>query len=200
MAGLRLRWRVQGRSLIGPPARRIPGSSTIFGKGGERISLGSLASLRRREAKSLKRKLGIFGTAGAFGIGPHRELHGTPVAGWPALPQSALRARIDDPTPVRKRAAGLALAPVNVTGQLLGPGSDGPLDLAIAVNGTIEATAPAFKNEGTSTHIFSAFVPEPSLRAGVTARQRREDVRPGEVSVPPSLSPTRGRGRGRPSR
>jgi hypothetical protein len=157
VAGLRPRWRVQGRSLIGPPARRIPGSSTIFGKGGE--------------AKSLKRKLGIFGTAGAFGIGPHRELHGTPVAGWPALPQSALRARIDDPAQFRSVRLDSPSAPVNVTGQLVGPGSDGRLDLAIAVNGNIEATAPAFKNEGTSAYIFSAFVPEPSIRAGANTVQ-----------------------------
>ena len=55
---------------------------------------------------------------------------------------------------------------MNVTGRLVGPGSDSGLDLAIAVNGNIEATAPAFKNEGTSSYIFSALVPEPSLRAG----------------------------------
>jgi hypothetical protein len=58
---------------------------------------------------------------------------------------------------------------VKVTGRLVGPGSAGGLDLAIAVNGNIEATAPAFKNEGTSAYIFSAFVPEPSLRAGANA-------------------------------
>ena len=89
------------------------------------VPLGSLASLRRREAKSLKRKLGIFGKAGAFGIGPHRELHGTPVAAWPAFPQSALRARIDDPDQFRGVKLGSPSPPVNVTGRLVGPGSDG---------------------------------------------------------------------------
>ena len=171
VTGLRPRWRVQGRSLIGAPARRIPGPKAIFDKGGARVPLGSLATLRRRMTRSLKRKLRIFGKAGAFGIGPHRELHGTPAAGWPALPQNALRAMIDSPDNFRGVQLGSPSPPVNVTGRLVGPGSGGRLDLAIAVNGTIQATAPAFKNEGTSAYIFSAFVPEPSLRAGANTVQ-----------------------------
>ena len=171
VVALRPRWRVQGRSLIGPPARRIPGPKAIFDKGGARIPLGSLATLRRRMTQSLKRKLSIFGKAGAFGIGPHRELHGTRVTEWPALPQSALRAQIDSPAQFRGVQLGSPVPPVKVTGRLVGPGSDSGLDLAIAVNGNIEATAPAFKNEGTSSYIFSALVPEPSLRAGANTVQ-----------------------------
>ena len=85
VAGLRPGWRVQGRSLVGPPARRIPGPKAIFDKGGARIPLGGLATLRRRMTQSLKRKLRIFGKAGAFGIGPRRELHGSRVTEWAAL-------------------------------------------------------------------------------------------------------------------
>ena len=109
VTGLRPRWRVQGRSLIGPPARRIPGPSAIFGKGGERVPLGSLATLRRRMAQSLKRKLGIFGKAGAFGIGPHRELHGTPGRGLAgaAAERPARPDRLSRPVP--RRTAELAV-------------------------------------------------------------------------------------------
>jgi hypothetical protein len=121
--------------------------------------------------RSLKRKLSIFGKAGAFGIGSHRELHGTPVTQWAALPQSALRAQIDSPAQFSGVQPGSQVPPVKVTGRLVGPGSDGALDLAIAVNGRIEATAPAFRNEGTSAHIFSALVPEPSLRPGANTVQ-----------------------------
>jgi hypothetical protein len=168
---LRPRWRMQGRSLIGPSARRIPGPKAIFDKGGARVPLGSLAKLRRRMAQSLGRKLRIFGTAGAFGIGPHRELHGTQVPQWPALPQSALRAQIDSPAQFRGVQLGSPVPPVKVSGRLVGPGSDGRLDLAIAVNGRIEATAPAFRKEGSAVHIFSSIVPEPSLRAGANTVQ-----------------------------
>ena len=178
VAGLRPRWRVQGRSLIGPPARRIPGPKAIFDKGGARVPLGSLATLRRRMTQSLKRKLSIFGKAGAFGIGPHRELHGTQVTEWAALPQSALRAQIDSPAQFRGVQLGSPVPPVKVTGRLVGPGSDSGLDLAIAVNGTIEATAPAFKNEGTSSYIFSALFPNrPSAPVRTRCRSSRSRAR-----------------------
>lgn len=171
VARLRPGWRMQGRSLFGPAARRIPGPTAIFGKGGEQVSLGSLATLRRRAAQSLKRKLDIFGTAGAFGIGPRRELHSTPVAAWPTVPPSALLARIDSPERFRAVPLGSPSPPVKVTGRVTGPGSEGPLDLAIAVNGTIVATAPAFKKEGSASYIFSAFIPEASLVAGANTVQ-----------------------------
>ena len=61
--------------------------------------------------------------------------------------------------------------PVKVTGRLAGPGSDAPLDIAIAVNGTIEATAPSYAVARGSSPLFSSLIPETSLREGVNTVQ-----------------------------
>ncbi len=50
-------------------------------------------------------------------------------------------------------------------------GAATPLDIAIAVNGTIEATATSFAVAQSSGQLFSALIPEASLRQGVNAVQ-----------------------------
>lgn len=171
VARVRPRWRVEGRAMFGPPARRIPRSSVLVGRSGQRIRM-TAAVLRRYTAQSLRLKLNLFGrSAGAFGLGPSRGLHGTPAANWPALPASALRATIDYPDRYRGVNLDSPSPPVKVTGRLTGPGSTNPLDIAIAVNGTIEATASAFAPTQGASRIFSALVPETSLRAGANTVQ-----------------------------
>jgi hypothetical protein len=61
--------------------------------------------------------------------------------------------------------------PVKVTGRLTGPMSVAPVDIAIAVNGTIEATAPSYAVDRSSSRLFSALIPEASLREGANTVQ-----------------------------
>ncbi len=171
IAQLRPGWRVEGRSVFGPAARRIPRSTVMIARNGVRIPL-SAESLRRRAAASLRLKLKLFGSSlGPFGIGPHRELQGTPAARWPALPAGALRADLDDPGRFRDVRLISQSPPVKVTGRLAGPGSGDPLDLAVAVNGTIEATAPAIALTGSPSRLFTVMIPESSLRDGANTVQ-----------------------------
>ncbi len=171
VARVHLGWRVQGRSMFGPEARKIPRASLIFGRVGQRIRLTS-SSLRLRRAGSLLLKLWLFGSSrGPFGLGPHRELQGTPVSRWPTSALGGVHAELDSPG----RYNGVSLAsqqpPVKVTGRLTGAGSATPLDIAIAVNGTIEATATSFAVAQSSGQLFSALIPEASLRQGVNTVQ-----------------------------
>jgi hypothetical protein len=171
VARLRPGWRVEGRSVFGPAARRIPLSTVMAARNGARIRL-SPKSLRRLTADSLRLKLKLFGTTrGPFGIGPHRELQGTPAARWPALPASALRAELDTPNWYRGLRLASQSLPVKVTGRLAGPGSGNPVDLAVAVNGTIEATAPAIAVDQSSSRLFTVMIPEASLREGANTVQ-----------------------------
>ena len=169
VAQLRPRWRVEGRSVFGPAARRIPRSTLMIKRSGERVRLSPKA-LRRRAADSLRLKLKLFGTGdgprGLFGIGPHRELHGTPAARWPTLPAGDLRAELDYAYWFRDLRLDSPSLPVKVTGQLAGPGSRDPVDLAIVVNGIIEVTAPAIALKGRPSRLFTVMIPESSLREG----------------------------------
>jgi hypothetical protein len=171
-ARLRPGWRVEGRPIFGPAARRIPSSALVIGRSGQRIRL-SLKSLRRRAAASLRLKRLLFGSSrGAFGLGPRRDLQGTEVARWPTLPAAgAVRAALDYPDRFRDVQLDSQQPPVKVTGRLTGPGSGDPLDLAVAVNGTIQATAPAFAVDGLSSRLFSVLIPESSLREGANTVQ-----------------------------
>jgi hypothetical protein len=166
VAGLRPSWRIDGRSFIGPSARQIPRSVLLIKRSGEEMRL-SLGALRRHAAASLRLKHKLFGgRRGLFGIGPHRELQGTSVARWPKLPMGALRAQLDQPERFANVGADAQFPPVKVTGRLTGPRSREQHDLAIAINGTIEATAPAFAPRRGATRLFSVLVPEGSIHQG----------------------------------
>jgi hypothetical protein len=65
------------------------------------------------------------------------------------------------------RVLVLEVHAAKVSGRLTGPGSQGAVDLAVAVNGTIVATAPTLT--GRSGRIFSVMIPESSLLAGANA-------------------------------
>jgi hypothetical protein len=170
VARLRPDWRLEGRPLFGAGSRQIPSATLMRERSGNSIRL-SLRDLRRRSAQALRLKLRLFGSGarlpGLFGIGPHRELVGTPVASWPALPPSGRRADLDNAG--RFRAVALDTPPVKLTGTLAGTESTAPLDVAIAVNGTIVATAPAIAKRQGAARIFSVLIPESSLRAGANS-------------------------------
>jgi hypothetical protein len=59
---------------------------------------------------------------------------------------------------------------VKVSGQLAGPGSQAPADIAVAVNGTIAATGPALL-DGRSSRFFTVMIPQSSLREGANTVQ-----------------------------
>jgi len=169
VAHVRPGWRVEGRPLFGPRARDIPRSTLVVERTGRRTVL-SPADLRHRTAAALRLKLRLFGSGdtgpGLYGIGPFPSLHGTPVSRWPALAAGGTRAVLDAPGKRRHVSLDGVSLPVNVSGRLAGGGSREPMDLAVAVNGTIVATAPSVAPRPRAPRAFSMVVPESSLLEG----------------------------------
>jgi hypothetical protein len=179
LAHLRVPWPIEGRSAFGPSARRIPSSTLLVQRSGRRIRL-SAGALRRRAAGARRRKARLFGSGdplGLYRIGPYRELHGTPVAGRPQLPADGTRAVLDSPGRYAQVRLGSGLVPVKVMGRLTGGSSRRQIDLAVAVNEKIGATAPTFAVHGRRA--FSALVPEDVFHDGANQVQVFAIVRAG---------------------
>ena len=176
VAHVPLRGRTDGRSVFGSGAGRIPSTAVLALRAGTRIRL-SRGELRRRAAAARRLKARLFG-AGLFAIGPHPELHGTAVGRWRKLPAGGARALLDSPGRFANVRPGSDPMPVKLMGRVTGRKR---LDLAVAVNGTIVATAPTLGLHGAQ--LFSLLIPEESLHAG------RNDVRFFAVERGPALRP-----------
>jgi hypothetical protein len=186
---MRIGWPVEGHSVFGAGAARIPSATVMIQRSGQRIRLG-LGALRRRAAASLRLKLKLFGSGddepGLFGIGPYPRLHGTPVSRWPLLAGGATRVVLDGAAGYRHVRLGSGSAPVKVSGLLSGSGSRKDLDVAVAVDGTIAATAPTVAPRPGAGRLFSLVIPERALhdganRIGVFAIK----ARPGQLRLEP---------------
>jgi hypothetical protein len=144
VAHVPIRWRTDGRDLFGKA--NIPSATVMVQRDGHHIRM-SEAELHRRFDASLRLKLSLFGDGDhtLFAIGPHPDLLGTRVS--KPLPRGSLRAKVDDPGPV----------PAKVSGVLTGKGSRARQEVAVAVDGTIVATAPTVEHR-----VFSLLLPRPA--------------------------------------
>ena len=114
---------------------------------------------------TVRRKIALFGTgATLYGIGPHLELIGKETAVLPQADLAGGTATLDGASLLRSFDPSSPLVPSHVTGVIQGSGLPASLDLAVAVNGRIEALTQTFRVGGSVR--FSAFVPETSFRAG----------------------------------
>ncbi|HEY1357546.1 MAG TPA: sulfatase-like hydrolase/transferase [Thermoleophilaceae bacterium] len=120
-----------------------------------------------RRLAQLRRKIAIFGDGAdgplrLFRIGPDQNILFKPVSGYSVSSGSGASfvspqefAHVDLRTPT---------IPVHITGHLKGLPTG--RDLAIAVNGKIEATTVSFRTAISSDVIFAAMVPESSFHQG----------------------------------
>jgi hypothetical protein len=168
IAHVRVPGRLDGHSVFGPAARRIPSTTTLYKRSGQRLRM-SLRTLRRQADAALRLKLRLFGSGGdppgLFGIGPRPSLHGKAVSAMTVLSPGSTRAAIDAAGRYGRVRRSTGSVPVRVMGRLTGRGSTKRRDLAVAVNGTIVATGPTFARRRGS-QLFSVLVPEASLREG----------------------------------
>jgi hypothetical protein len=168
-AHLHIGWRVNGHSVFGPAARRIPSTTLLYQRSGHRIRL-SLGSLNRRAREALHIKLRLFGSRneppGLFGIGPFRSIHGKPVSSLSVVSRGSTRAAIDAAGRYARVRRSSGSVPVRLMGKLTGTGNRKKLNIAVAVNGTVVATAPTFAPRRGAAQLFSVLVPESSLRDG----------------------------------
>lgn len=161
-----LPWPVDGQALL---ARNRTDPPVVI-RGKFRTLTSSAAALEARRDKTLRRQIRTFGWGkrppGLYGIGPRPQLLGREVASLPTRPGSA-EARIDSPTLFRNVRPRSELVPAAITGGLSGPGATPGRDVAVAVNGRIEAVGRSFVLGGKVW--FSVTVPESSLRPGANS-------------------------------
>jgi hypothetical protein len=137
------------------------------------------AEWERRRAALLQRKIRIFGDGAdgplrLFRIGPDQDLLFKPLSGFNVT--NASGASFVAPDEFRHVDLRSPTIPAQVTGHLNGIPTG--RDLAIAVNGKIEATTVSFHLATSKDVIFSAMVPESSFRQGAN-RVEVLEIEPG---------------------
>ena len=165
----RLGYRTDGRSAFSDAVRRLRvvrlptrDFSAIVRLSGRRWE-----ARRRRVVRRRLRQLGSGDWASLYtGIGPNRALLGRrtdelqPAAATRARASIARESAFSDV----RRATGIV--PTQIAGDLRGPRAGRKRDLAVAVNGRIEAVGRSFYLKGDVTEHFALNVPEASLREG----------------------------------
>jgi len=109
--------------------------------------------LESKLAAALRRQTAFFGSD-LYRVGPHLGLVGRAVADMPVIDNSDLTSELFD--------RETALSPAHVVGALSGEGAEPGLDVAVAVNGMIAATARTFSFLGDVR--FEALIPEVAFR------------------------------------
>lgn len=169
--GLRMPYRADGRSAFSASARRRRSVRMVRRDFSRTVSLGARAMERRRRA-NVGRRLRLFGSGPwrslYTGVGPHRELLGRPVAQLSVSRRSRenVRAGIVGAAELRAVRATSEVRPTQIVGRLDGGRTGVRRDLAVAVNGRVEAVVRSFYLTGSSIETFAANVPEASIRPG----------------------------------
>jgi Sulfatase len=165
--GVRLPWRVDGRSVLHGTAD-IPQRVELFERSGRRLVL-SLAEYKRRIQASLERKLRLFGSGkggpGLYGLGPQRELIGSSLTALHPARAGAAAARVNGAGEYRAVDLRSDFVPAQVTGSLQGAGAGQVRDVAVALNGRIVGTGQVFSLSGQRPS-FSVIVPDSVFRQG----------------------------------
>jgi Sulfatase len=139
---------------------------------------------RRFEAVRLRLRLFGEGPKGLYdGIGPHHELVGRRARSLRAGRRTHCRAHFFGSGSLRHvRRAGGTL-PAQIAGDVLGSRRGSTRNVAVSVNGRIEAVGRSFRLHGDGTEHFSLMVPEGALHEGRN-RVRLFQVGPGRVLRP----------------
>jgi Sulfatase len=179
---IRLGYRVDGHSAFSRVTRRrryvaMPKRDFSF------IVRISARNMERRRAANRRAWRRLFGTgaesvrrygdpwASVYRIGPHQDLVGRPVAELGPAGQARLRAEITYAAATRAVSASSNLLPSQIGGFIRGGAKRAERDVAVAVNGRIEAVGRSFHLRGKPGEGFAVMVPEQALRSG------RNDVR-----------------------
>jgi hypothetical protein len=167
--GFRLGYRDDGRSAFSRAARRarpITFPTRDFTRV-VRIPVRRWQAERRKVVRRRLRQYGSGDLASLYtGIGPNRDLIGREVGSLERARVAGVRAALvwrAVYSNVRRRSG---VVPTEIDGDLRGGRPGEKRDLAVAVNGRIEAVGRSFYLTGDSTEHFALSVPERSLREG----------------------------------
>ena len=150
---------IRGRRFVRMIKRDFSGTLTI-----------SARSLEARRRALVRRKLRLFGS-GPFrslytGIGPNRHLIGRRAATLQPTGGGRVSATIVGGADMRAVSPGSILHPTQVAGAVRGGARGAKRDLAVSVNGTIEAVGRTFYLRGSGQESYAMMVPEPAMRPG----------------------------------
>jgi hypothetical protein len=165
---IELLWSLDGESAFGPPQTEGPAKEVTAAEGAaERLRFDR--TLPERE-DTLRLMLARFGCGGKqdrlFAVGPHPELIGRPVKELSVGAAPGCRGELVDADHFSNVDPAGHWLPCYVGGRLVaGADAPGPLDLAIAVNGTIWAVTRTFTVPGLDD-VWAAMLPEAALRPG----------------------------------
>lgn len=167
--GIRLRYRTDGSSAFSRAVRRRRGVavttrdfSAIVRISGRRWEARRRAVVRRR-----LQELGSTDWASLYtGIGPHRSLLGRETTAVAVSSAGSVNASIAAGASFARVRRASGLVPAQVAGSLRGGAAGEERDLAVAVNGRIEAVGQSFHLSGDPTEHFALNVPETALREG----------------------------------
>jgi sulfatase-like protein len=121
----------------------------------------------------------LFGDpwAGAYRIGPHRQLLGRRAASLTIAPSSEVHGELANAALLADVQPSKRIWPTRVAGRLEGGPPGAARDLAVVVNGRVRAVGRSFHLRGWRPEYFSLMVPESALRRGRNRLQLLE-VRP----------------------
>jgi hypothetical protein len=171
----RLAYRTDGSSAFSRAVRSRRGAMIIKRDFSRRLHISG-RELSRRRGALLRARLRHFGSGSwdrlYTGIGPSRALIGKPVAALPKVARNGLQAGLAETVAIRTVRRDSLVRPTQIAGSIVGGGPRDTRALAIAVNGTIEATGVSFhlhlpKAERTRAgESYAVMVPERSMRPG----------------------------------
>ena len=167
LLNVRLPYRADGRSAYSAAVRRRRVVRMPTRDFSRTIRISARNYERRRRAV-VRRRLRMFGSGltGLYsGIGPNRGLVGRLVSDLRSARAGAVRADlVSRGTRSVRHSSGVV--PSQIVGHVRGGRRGAKRDLAVAVNGRVEAVARSFYLRGDRTEHFAAMVPENTLREG----------------------------------
>jgi hypothetical protein len=194
LLNVRLDWRHDGHSAFSRVTRARREVSIPKRDFSHVMSIGADELERRRHANRVA-WAETFGTgaeseagfgdpwASVYRIGPNQELLGQEVDALRVVRPNGVRAQVANADLLKRVDPSQRLFPTRVTGRLNTPPGGELHDMAVAVNGRIEAVGRSFHLHGRRPEYFSFMVPEDSLRPG-TNRVQVFAVLPGGALLP----------------
>lgn len=166
---VRMPYRAAGRSAFSRASKRRRYVRMIKRDFSGTITVPARTMERRRRAL-VRRKLALFGSGDIrtlyTGIGPNRKLLGRRAADLRPAGLGRVRARIAFASEMRNVSPGSVVLPTQVAGAIEGGARGAKRDVAVAVNGRIEAVGRTFYLRASRQESFAVMVPEIALRPG----------------------------------
>jgi hypothetical protein len=167
LLNLPLGYRADGRSAFSRAvrARRQVSLTTRDFSSIVRMPAGQWKAQRRAVVRRRLSHLGSGDWASLYtSLGPHRELIGQAVTS--ARSSARARATISGSSSFARVRRATGVVPCEIAGRIRDIGSTSGRDLAIAVNGRIEAVGRSFHLKGETAESYAVMVPEGALHDG----------------------------------